>query len=309
MMKYYVACMLVLCVSSGLMAQDKKSPPSNYKHLKPLEFIVGDWQAEVPTDKDVPGLFKKGEMLTLKLSVRWVENKNAMTSKFQVLFAGKKLEGFHGLIGWSAAKKSVVSGSFNSNGSAGMAGWTNSDNRWVIRGQGVEIDGTATSEDLILSEIKKNSFVSQSTNRRKGDKEMPDGNKVTWKRVKVASNLPKLQGVWEGKILIPESTGKLARMTKEINGNNEVVTYFDEENNVLRKHHNQFRLSKNDNSDVWTFFNGEILEGPKKGEKFSGPGSYIYRLTENNIHEIHGFRNVSANAGQPVVIVWTRSKN
>lgn len=72
MMKYYVACMLVLCVSSGLMAQDKKSPPSNYKHLKPLEFIVGDWQAEVPTDKDVPGLFKKGEMLTLKLSVRWV---------------------------------------------------------------------------------------------------------------------------------------------------------------------------------------------------------------------------------------------
>jgi len=53
----------------------------------------------------------------------------------------------------------------------------------------------------------------------------------------------------------------LRRAVKEIKGNKETVTFYGEDNKLLRRHTVDFRLKKNGDIRVFTYFNMEVTEG------------------------------------------------
>ena len=69
-----IACLIALSFSTSVRADD--GPPS-YRHLKPVEKIVGSWQARFDPPGDVPA----GE---LTIRFRWMGNKSYLLS--EVLF-------------------------------------------------------------------------------------------------------------------------------------------------------------------------------------------------------------------------------
>ncbi len=184
-MKSFVASLcgiLVLTLASQAFAQD--GLPSSYEHLKALETFVGKWKTEVAADKEIPGVVKKGETLTMHLSFKWILKKNALDMRFHVFADKKPLMMSQGLVGWQAGEKQIVSGSFNTIGGSSMGFWTQEGNGWRIKTVGVETDGQKATGTIVLSNITENSFVSQEIDLTKDGKELPDGKKTMWKRVK-----------------------------------------------------------------------------------------------------------------------------
>jgi hypothetical protein len=78
-----------------------------------------------------------------------------------------------------------------------------------------------------------------------------------------------LQGKWERTIPATGEgpLGKATRVVKEIKGDKETVTYHDAEGKVLYSHRVDFTLSQSGPVRLFTFSNGEVLEGPNKGSR------------------------------------------
>jgi hypothetical protein len=117
------------------------------------------------------------------------------------------------------------------------------------------------------------------------------------------ANLALVQGKWERK-----PAGNEVRLAvKEIDGTTETVTFYGQGDKILRKHRVEFRLDRKGPVNVFTYFNGEILDGENKGEKFpTNPESYIYRVDKKEFVEVSGLL-----AGQeeytPSLLTWNRA--
>jgi uncharacterized protein (TIGR02246 family) len=127
-------------------------PPTNYEHLKELEWMVGSW-----IDED--------ETATIQTDCAWTKNRNFMTRSFAVL-AGDQvdLSGMQ-IIGWDPAAKQIRSWVFDSDGTFGEGKWTRKDNRWLIQQVGTLPDGKKSTALHIITKIDDDSFTWQSVNR------------------------------------------------------------------------------------------------------------------------------------------------
>jgi uncharacterized protein (TIGR02246 family) len=144
--------------------------PSNYEHLKPLEWMVGDW------------LDKNGET-SVRTSVRWSENKNFLVRKFTLRVAGRPMVSGTQRIGWDPERQQIKSWVFDSEGSVTEGLWIQDGNRWVVRSTAVLRDGSPASATRILTKINDDTFTWQSVNRVIGDENLPDLEQVTVVRV------------------------------------------------------------------------------------------------------------------------------
>jgi hypothetical protein len=97
-------------------------------------------------------------------------------------------------------------------------------------------------------------------------------------------DLRALQGKWEQQA----SPGQKTRVVKEVSGNRETLTTY-EEGRVVYAHAVEFRLEREGGVRVFTFFNREVTAGPSKGQKFPEPSSYIYRVRGDIWDECWGF--------------------
>lgn len=109
-----------------------------------------------------------------------------------------------------------------------------------------------------------------------------------------AIDLQKMQGKWE-RIVRPEEQVAYKRVIKEIQGNQETVTYYGPHGEVQRVHTVDFRLERYGPVKVFTYYNMRITAGPD-ANKTPDPGkpsdakqSYIYRLTDHEFDEVWGF--------------------
>jgi len=121
-----------------------------------------------------------------------------------------------------------------------------------------------------------------------------------------AQDLQDVQGRWERE----EQQGSGApyqRVTKEVKGNEEVVTYYRSDGTVWRSHRAQIKVARSGDAKVFTFSNVSIVEGDGKGGKFVGPSSYIYVVTDRQFKEVTGFLP-GQEAQAPSVLVWRRAK-
>ena len=124
-------------------------------------------------------------------------------------------------------------------------------------------------------------------------------------------DLEALQGRWERKLLGEDQSARKgeARAVKEIKGNKETVTYYDDAAKAVRATAADFKLEQSGRVRLYTFSNLKVTLGEDKGDSGSKqPLSYIYRVEGDAYHEGHGFLVDSPAGSKPSVARWDRAK-
>jgi uncharacterized protein (TIGR02246 family) len=140
---------------------DLVETPNQYKHLKELEWLIGEW---VDEDDDV-------EIHTIN---KWDESKNLIFSKFSVITEGKlELSGMQ-IIAWDPIKKKIRSWMFDSDGGFGESTFVKKEKSWVVVLNQTLADGSRGSAINIFTNIEADSYTWESTNREVGGELLPD---------------------------------------------------------------------------------------------------------------------------------------
>lgn len=145
----------------------EEPPPSNYEHLKELEWMIGSWIDA----GESPGV-------TVQTDCEWTKNRNFITRSFAVAIGDQVDMAGMQIIGWDAAEKQIRSWLFDSDGSFAEGTWTHKGNEWLIRAVGTLPDGRKTSAVNILKYVDDDSCTWQSTNREVGDEILPNVEEV-----------------------------------------------------------------------------------------------------------------------------------
>jgi uncharacterized protein (TIGR02246 family) len=151
------------------------APPTNYEHLRALEWAIGDWVGWA-------GEEEKGE--ADRVSFAWAENQQFIVSTFAATFKNITLGSGTRWIGWDPEAKSLRSWSFDSQGAFGQGTWTRDGDRWVIKSTFVLRDGKKAAATTVVTRIDADTISWQSKDRTLDGKPMPPAKEVRMKRVR-----------------------------------------------------------------------------------------------------------------------------
>lgn len=141
-------------------------PPSQYEHLKVLEWMVGEWVDE-----------EGGTVLTTRCW--WAKNQNFLVRSFKLEVAGQiDMSGMQ-MIGWDPAQQKIRSWVFDSDGGFGSGTWTPQDGRWVVSTTGTLPDGRRATAVNIIAQIDENTMTWESTGRELDGEILPNIEKIT----------------------------------------------------------------------------------------------------------------------------------
>lgn len=139
---------------------------SHYKHLKPLEWLIGNW-----TDGD-------GQS-RIKTSCSWTKNKNFIKRSFVASTQDRvDISGMQ-LIGWDPAAKQIRSWVFDSDGGFAEGVWTQKGNLWYVKMKGTLPDGRKATSTNVFTVVDENQFDWESINRTVGGSMLPNVDEVT----------------------------------------------------------------------------------------------------------------------------------
>jgi uncharacterized protein (TIGR02246 family) len=141
-------------------------PGSNEDYLKDLEWLIGDWTADVKDDSS------KGE--TRRITFEWMCERNFIKSSFTVSKDDKTTLNGGQIIGWNPKLARIVSMHYDANGGSGNDVWIKDHSKWVIEAKGVFRDGSECTAVNILTPIDANSFTWQSVKRTLDGVRLPD---------------------------------------------------------------------------------------------------------------------------------------
>ena len=140
-------------------------PPSNYEHLKDLEWMVGSW-----IDRD--------EQATIQTDCEWTKNKNFMTRSFAMVIGDRINMAGMQIVGWDPVAKQIRSWVFDSDGGFSEGKWKRKGDRWFIQQIGTLPDGGKTSAVNVIKQIDNNSFTWQSVERSVNGDPLPEVDEV-----------------------------------------------------------------------------------------------------------------------------------
>jgi uncharacterized protein (TIGR02246 family) len=152
-------------VSEEVAPAAPQPPPSNYEHLKELEWLVGTW-----IDSDVGA--------TIQTDCEWTKNRNFLTRSFSVLVGDDVDMSGMQIIGWDPAAKKIRSWVFDSEGGFAEGTWTRKGDRWFIVSNGTLADGRRSSAINVLTYVDDDSLTWQSTNREVDGEMLPNVEEV-----------------------------------------------------------------------------------------------------------------------------------
>jgi uncharacterized protein (TIGR02246 family) len=147
------------------------TPPSNYEHLRGLEWAIGNWSAE-------------GEGEAEHLALSWTENQNFIIGTFAATVKGVSVGKATHWIGWDPLGKRIRSWIFDANGGFGEGAWTRDGSKVVIKTTSVLRDGTKATATIYLGRVDADTLSLQATERTVGGKPVPDTKEFKLKRVK-----------------------------------------------------------------------------------------------------------------------------
>lgn len=127
-------------------------PPSNYEHLKDLEWMIGSW---VDQDEDA----------TIVTDCEWTKNRNFMTRSFAVVIGDEVNRSGMQIIGWDPAAKQIRSWVFDSDGGFSDGKWKHKGDKWFVQQTGLLPDGGKTAALHIYKKVDNDSFTWQATDR------------------------------------------------------------------------------------------------------------------------------------------------
>lgn len=150
---------------------ETQDAPSQYEHLKDLEWIVGKWD---DADEDA----------NIEFDNDWDKYKNFLTQKFTVSNEDTvQIEGKQ-IIAWDPVNEKIRSWIFDSDGGFGEGIWKKKANKWVVETVHTLADGRKASSINIYTPIDKNSYTWQSVGREVGGEMLPNIGPVTVVRKK-----------------------------------------------------------------------------------------------------------------------------
>jgi tetratricopeptide (TPR) repeat protein len=127
-------------------------------------------------------------------------------------------------------------------------------------------------------------------------------------KARTVSDLDRLQGKWERLWATePGPYGDSRRAIKDVNRDTETVTFFDAEGKVTRSHRVTIRLDQTGRVRTFSYSDMEVLDGPDKGQKSAGMGSYVYVLNGDALYELSNV--LIEDSGQPPSVgFWKRMR-
>jgi uncharacterized protein (TIGR02246 family) len=140
-------------------------PPSNYEHLKDLEWMIGSW---IDQDEDA----------TIQTDCEWTKNQAFINRSFAVVIGDEVDMAGMQIIGWDPVANQIRSWIFDSDGGYSQGKWTHKGDRWLIQQAGYSPDGRKTSAVNIMTRVDDNSFTWRSTQRAVGGDILPDVDEV-----------------------------------------------------------------------------------------------------------------------------------
>jgi uncharacterized protein (TIGR02246 family) len=148
------------------------SPPTNYAHLKELEWLIGDWADEAG----------KGDVA--RISFSWAKNQNFIVSNFHTAFKNITLGGGAQWIGYDASKKKVRSWTFDFSGAFGEGEWSRDGKVWTVKSSTTLREGQKVKATNVVTLIDADTFTFESTDRTVDGKELPPIKPIRMKRQK-----------------------------------------------------------------------------------------------------------------------------
>jgi uncharacterized protein (TIGR02246 family) len=127
--------------------------PSNYEHLRELEWMVGSWIDDA------------GDGVRIQSDCEWTKNRNFITRSFAVVIGDEVDMSGMQVIGWDPAANQIRSWVFDSDGGFGDGKWSRKENRWIIQTTGTLSDGGRATATNIMTQVNNDSFTWQSVNR------------------------------------------------------------------------------------------------------------------------------------------------
>ncbi len=139
--------------------------PSNYEHLKELEWMIGSW---IDEDEDA----------TIQTDCEWTKNQNFINRSFAVVIDGQVDMAGMQIIGWDPAAKQIRSWVFDSDGGFSEGKWTRKADHWLIQQNATLPDGRKSSAVNVIRRVDDNSFTWQSIQREVDGDLLPNVDEV-----------------------------------------------------------------------------------------------------------------------------------
>jgi uncharacterized protein (TIGR02246 family) len=147
-------------------------PRTNYEHLRPLEWLIGEWVDEV-----------EGAEVG-RMAFTWSENQGFIVNTYSASAKNIILSGGTQWIGWDPSAKRFRSWTFDSMGGFGEGSWTRDGDKWVSKSTAVLQDGRKMAATNIVARVDANTITWQGKDRSIDGKPIPDMKEVRMKRVK-----------------------------------------------------------------------------------------------------------------------------
>ena len=145
-------------------------PPSNYDHLKDLEWLLGSWVDHVERD-DNGAPHSKPVVFT---TCRWTVNGNFLVRNFTATLNGQVTSTGTQHIGWYAPTKQIRSWTFDSKGHVIAGIWTKNGDQWTVKThEGLRTGETATATEIVTVE-EDGTQIWRTTGRSVGGETLPD---------------------------------------------------------------------------------------------------------------------------------------
>jgi hypothetical protein len=118
------------------------------------------------------------------------------------------------------------------------------------------------------------------------------------------AELKRLAGRYERTYFNP--AGTMFRVVKEVVGDEEIVTNYDDVGNVIESHRATIKVEKRGSVRVFSFFNAVVTAGPNKGATQTGTNSYVYRCDSDTFVEAWGL--LEGDPNRPRMNIWQKMK-
>lgn len=145
-------------------------PPSQYEHLRPIEWLIGEWVEDTK------------ESHVGRILFEWTPGQNYIVGSRAVGVGDLLLDNGSERIAWDPAAKSFRSWNFNADGSFSQGSWKSDGDKWVITTSAVLPSGAIATATSILTRVDADNLTLQTKIQKPGDKTPVDMPVVKMKR-------------------------------------------------------------------------------------------------------------------------------
>jgi uncharacterized protein (TIGR02246 family) len=156
----------------GSVRESPYSPPSNYEHLRGLEWAIGDWAGEGDNGA------------TERLTVSWAEDQNFIHATFATAVKNVRVGSAHQWIGWDPIGKNIRSWIFDVTGGFGEGSWSSDGKKWTVKTASVLADGKKATATYVLTAVDADTLTLQARDRTEDGAKVPDSKEIKMSRAK-----------------------------------------------------------------------------------------------------------------------------